>query len=202
MEVLIRVSEGLDRVITKVGKIAAWAGLILILITVFDVVTRRFFVLGSTKLQELEWHFHTILFAFCLGFAYLKDAHVRIDLLRENLSERTRWWIELAGCLLFLIPYCALVIYFSVEYTYKSFATSEVSASATGLTHRWIIKSAIPLGFTFLALSGIAVVLRKIVELFGPPPLREKVHDIEEAEAEHLEDAVRPILDDQDMEQR
>lgn len=202
MEVLIRVSEGLDRVITKVGKIAAWAGLILILITVFDVVTRRFFVLGSTKLQELEWHFHTILFAFCLGFAYLKDAHVRIDLLRENLSERTRWWIELAGCLLFLIPYCALVIYFSVEYTYKSFATSEVSASATGLTHRWIIKSAIPLGFTFLALSGIAVVLRKIVELFGPPPLREKVHDIEEAEAEHLEDAVRPILDDQDREQR
>ncbi len=202
MEVLIRVSEGLDRVITKVGKIAAWAGLILILITVFDVVTRRFFVLGSTKLQELEWHFHTILFAFCLGFAYLKDAHVRIDLLRENLSERTRWWIELAGCLLFLIPYCALVIYFSVEYTYKSFATSEVSASATGLTHRWIIKSAIPLGFTFLALSGVAVVLRKIVELFGPPPLREKVHDIEEAEAEHLEDAVRPILDDQDREQR
>ncbi|WP_422367922.1 TRAP transporter small permease subunit [Pelagibius sp.] len=202
MEVLIRVSEGLDRVITKVGKIAAWAGLILILITVFDVVTRRFFVLGSTKLQELEWHFHTILFAFCLGFAYLKDAHVRIDLLRENLSERTRWWIELAGCLLFLIPYCALVIYFSVEYTYKSFATSEVSASATGLTHRWIIKSAIPLGFTFLALSGVAVVLRKIVELFGPPPLREKVHDTEEAEAEHLEDAVRPILDDQDREQR
>lgn len=202
MEVLIRVSEGLDRVITKVGKIAAWAGLILILITVFDVVTRRFFVLGSTKLQELEWHFHTILFAFCLGFAYLKDAHVRIDLLRENLSERTRWWIELAGCLLFLIPYCALVIYFSVEYTYKSFATNEVSASATGLTHRWIIKSAIPLGFIFLALSGVAVVLRKIVELFGPPPLREKVHDIEEAEAEHLEDAVRPILDDQDREQR
>lgn len=202
MEVLIRVSEGLDRVITKVGKIAAWAGLILIMITVFDVVTRRFFVLGSTKLQELEWHFHTILFAFCLGFAYLKDAHVRIDLLRENLSERTRWWIELAGCLLFLIPYCALVIYFSIEYTYKSFATNEVSASATGLTHRWIIKSAIPLGFIFLALSGIAVVLRKIVELFGPPPLREKVHDIEEAEAEHLEDAVGPILDDRDREQR
>ena len=187
MELLMRVSEGLDRIIVKVGKIAAWAGLLLILVTVFDVVTRRFFVLGSTKLQELEWHLHTILFAFCLGFAYLKDAHVRIDLVRENLSERTQWWIELAGCLLFLIPYCVLVIYFSIDYTYKSFVSNEVSASATGLTHRWIIKSAIPLGFTFLALSGVAVVLRKIVELFGPEDLREKVHDIEEAEAEHLD---------------
>ncbi|NIA70206.1 TRAP transporter small permease subunit [Pelagibius litoralis] len=197
MEVLIRVSEGLDRVITKVGKIAAWAGLALIVVTVFDVVTRRFFVLGSTKLQELEWHFHTILFAFCLGFAYLKDAHVRIDLLRENLSERTRWWIELAGCLLFLIPYCALVIYFAVDYTHKSFATSEVSASATGLTHRWIIKSVIPLGFIFLALSGVAVVLRKIVELFGPEPLRQQVHEIEEAEAEPLDKISLPELEDQ-----
>ncbi|HIC81799.1 MAG TPA: TRAP transporter small permease subunit [Kiloniellaceae bacterium] len=198
MELLMRVSEGLDRIIVKVGKIAAWAGLLLILVTVFDVVTRRFFVLGSTKLQELEWHFHTILFAFCLGFAYLKDAHVRIDLVRENLSERTQWWIELAGCLLFLIPYCALVIYFSIEYTYKSFATNEVSASATGLTHRWIIKSAIPLGFIFLALSGVAVVLRKIVELFGPERLRQKVHDIEEAEAEHIEDITLPDFDKQD----
>lgn len=203
MELLIRVSEGLDHVITKIGKFAAWAGLALILVTVFDVVTRRFFVLGSTKLQELEWHFHTILFAFCLGFAYLKDAHVRIDLVRETLSERTRWWIELAGCLLFLIPYCALVIYFSIDYTYKSFATDEVSASATGLTHRWIIKSVIPLGFIFLALSGVAVVLRKIVELFGPERLRQQVHDIEEAEAEHL-DEVTPAQfgDDQDEERR
>ena len=198
MEHLIRVSEGLDRVITKIGKIAAWAGLALILVTVFDVVTRRFFVLGSTKLQELEWHFHTILFAFCLGFAYLKDAHVRIDLVREGLSERTQWWIELAGCLLFLIPYCALVIYFSIDYTYKSFATDEVSASATGLTHRWIIKSAIPLGFIFLALSGVAVVLRKIVELFGPESLRQKVHDIEEAEAEHLDEVTPAQFGEED----
>ena len=65
--------------IVEIGKIAAWAGLALILVTIFDVITRRFFVLGSTKLQEAEWHLHTILFVFCLGYAYMKDAHVRID---------------------------------------------------------------------------------------------------------------------------
>ncbi len=194
MELLIRVSEGLDRVIVKIGKIAAWAGLALILLTIFDVVTRRFLVLGSTKLQELEWHFHVILFAFCLGYAYLKDAHVRIDLLRENLSERTQWWIEVAGCLLFLLPYCALVVWFGIDFTERSFSNQEISASATGLTHRWIIKSAIPIGFAILALSGIAVLLRKTVELFGPEELRTKVHEIEEAEVEHLVDVVPPEL--------
>ena len=202
MELLIRVSEGLDRVIIKIGKLAAWAGLALILITIFDVVTRRFFVLGSTKLQEAEWHFHVILFAFCLGYAYLKDAHVRIDLVREKLSERTQWWIEVAGCLLFLLPYCAMVVYYGINFTERSFATSEVSASATGLSYRWAIKAVIPIGFTILGLAGIAVLLRKIVELFGPEELRRKVHQIEEAEVEHLDDVVPPELLDRDGEPR
>ncbi|MDH3792062.1 MAG: TRAP transporter small permease subunit [Rhodospirillales bacterium] len=188
MDLLIRISDLLDRWITRVGRVAAWAGVALITITIFDVVTRRFFVLGSTKLQELEWHFHVVLFAFCIGFAYLKDAHVRIDLVRENLSERTQWWIELLGCLLFLLPYCALVVYFSFDFTVRSFNVDEVSASATGLTHRWIIKSAIPIGFSLLALSGLVVVVRKLIELFGPPDLGRKVHDVEAAEAEHIAD--------------
>lgn len=190
MELLVRVSDGLDRIITKIGKVAAWAGLALILVTIFDVVTRRFFVLGSTKLQELEWHFHTILFAFCIGYAYLKDAHVRIDLVRENLKERTQWWIEVFGCLFFLLPFCGLVIWFGIDFVERAYSTNEVSASATGLTHRWIIKSAIPLGFALLALAGITILLRKIVELFGPEELRHKVHEIEEAEVEHLDDIV------------
>lgn len=202
MELLVRVSEGLDRVIILIGKLAAWAGLALILITIFDVITRRFLVLGSTKLQEAEWHFHVILFAFCLGYAYLKDAHVRIDLVREKLSERTQWWIEVAGCLLFLLPYCAMVVYYGINFTERSFATSEVSASATGLSYRWAIKAAIPIGFTILGLAGIAVLLRKIVELFGPEELRRKVHQIEEAEVEHLDDVVPPELLDRDGESR
>lgn len=200
MERLVRVSEGLDRVIVRIGKIAAWAGLALIAVTIFDVITRRFLVLGSTKLQELEWHLHVILFAFCLGYAYLKDAHVRIDLVREQLSMRVQWWLEILGCLLFLLPFCGLVVWYGIDFVERSFATNEVSASATGLTHRWIIKSSIPLGFTLLALAAVAILLRKLVELFGPEELRRRVHNIEEAEAEHLDDIVPPEL--QDSEER
>ncbi|MDH3476027.1 MAG: TRAP transporter small permease subunit [Rhodospirillales bacterium] len=195
MDLLTKISDQLDRIITRIAQVAAWAGLALIAVTIFDVVTRRFLVLGSTKLQELEWHFHVVLFVFCLGFAYLKDSHVRIDLVRERLSERARWWIELLGCLLFLIPYCILVVYFSYDFTLRSFGTDEISASATGLTHRWIIKAAIPIGFSLLGLAGLAVVLRKVVELFGPPELRQRVHEVEEAEVEHLDKVTLKTFD-------
>lgn len=191
MEALIRLSDWIDRVLARVAKIAAWAGVILIAVTIFDIVTRRFLVLGSTKLQEFEWHMHVVLFALVLGYAYIKDSHVRIDLVRETLGERAQWWIELAGALLFLIPYCALVIYFGYDFTVRSFTSNEISASATGLSHRWIIKAVIPIGFGLLACAGITVVLRKIVELFGPPSLRDRVHTVEEAEALRLVEAAK-----------
>ena len=103
-----------------------------------------FFVLGSTKLQELEWHIHAVLFLFCLGWAYLKDAHVRIDLVRERLSDRAQKWVELIGCLMFLIPYAVIVIFYGVDWWHRSFIQNESAASATGLPYRWIIKAALP----------------------------------------------------------
>lgn len=192
MRRLVTMSGGLDRLVTAIARVAAWASVLLIAVTIFDVITRRFLVLGSTKLQELEWHLHTVLFGFLIGYAYLKDAHVRIDLIRERLSDRTKWWIELIGCLLLLLPFCALVIYFSYDFALRSFLISESSSAATGLGHRWVIKSVVPIGFILLALSGIAVVLRKIVELFGPPDLRARMNETERAEAEPL---IRPDRD-------
>ena len=191
MVLLVKISIFLDRLITRVGKLAAWTSLLLIAVIILDVVTRRFLVLGSTRLQEFEWHIHAVLFSFCLGFAYVKDAHVRIELVRERLSQRKQWWIELFGILLFLIPYCAIVLYFGFDWWHRSWIVNEASDSATGLPFRWIIKMALPLGFIFLLLSGVTVLLRKIVELFGPPGLREFVAEGEQLEIEHLDEVKR-----------
>lgn len=175
MDTLVRCCDGLERAVVLIGRIAAWFGVALILITVFDVVSRRFFVLGSTKLQELEWHFHTVLFMLCLGFCYLRDGHVRIDLVRERLPLRVRWWIEVFGCLLFLLPYCALVLWFSVDFVWDSYIGHEASNSATGLGERWIIKMTLPVGFVLLTLAGLVQLARALLKLFGPAALRDRL---------------------------
>ena len=188
MRALVRLADILDAIVTWAGRIGAWASILLIGIIIFDVVTRRFFVLGSTKLQEAEWHIHAILFLLCIGMTYIKDTHVRIDLVRENLSLRTQRWIELIGCLVFLIPYCAIVLYFSLDFVDRSWSINESSDSATGLPYRWAIKAFLPIGFLLMLLAGITVALRKFIELFGPPDLRELVEAEEAEEIERLED--------------
>ena len=187
MRQLFRIQEFLARIVIGVGKLSAWLSIPLMVVIIFDVVTRRFLVLGSTKLQEGEWHIHAVLFLLCIGFTYIEDAHVRIDLLRERLSTRARDWIELIGCIIFVIPYCLIVTYFAEDFVERSWAVGEASDSATGLPYRWAIKAFLPIGLFVLLLSGITILLRKIIELFGPADLRELIPRKEERTIEQID---------------
>ncbi|MCL6609008.1 MAG: TRAP transporter small permease subunit [Geminicoccaceae bacterium] len=179
MDGLLRASDRLRRVVEMVGRLACWLILPMILVTVWDVVSRKspalrewgLAVTGgiahSTILQELEWHLHTTLFALCLGYAYVKNAHVRVDLILERLAPRARAWIELLGCLLFMLPYTALVIWFAVDFTWTSWANAEASVSLIGIPHRWVIKAVLLFGLVLAFLAGFAVLLRLLAHLFG-----------------------------------
>lgn len=168
MQNLLRLSGVLGRFTKKVGYVAAWSSLILIIVIMSDVIGRHFFSSGSSRLQELEWHLHTVLFMGCLGFGYVTDTHVRIDLLRERFGVRLKCWVEILGCLFLLFPFCLVLIYYGIDFTYRSWMASEISSSATGLPYRWLIKSTIPLGAAVLLIAGASVFLRNIVRLFRP----------------------------------
>lgn len=169
MNFLLRLGRTCDRVVTSLGRLGSWAILGLVAVTLFDVITRRFFVLGSTKLQEMEWHLHTILMMFVFGFALLKDTHVRVDLFRERFSARTKAGVELAGNIFFLMPFCLLVLYFGFAFVESSYVMGESSASMTGLSHRWIIKSTLLLGLLLVVLAGISSSIRSLVFLLDFP---------------------------------
>jgi TRAP-type mannitol/chloroaromatic compound transport system permease small subunit len=186
----LRVSEAMRKFVDVVGRFGSWLFIPMILITVMDVVLRKVGVqywlithLGrsfdSTVLQELEWHFHTGLFTLVLGYGYIWNTHVRVDLIRENLAFRKKAWLEFFGLTFFLIPYCSIVIYFAFIYAYDSYAMNEISASTVGLTHRWIIKSVLVFGMLLAVLSGIAVWLQVVIVLWGPQNLRFPLMTIE-----------------------
>ncbi len=171
MQFLLSLSKKLEAISTAAGRLSVWLILVLMLVIVTDVTLRHWFVIGSTKLQELEWHLHGALFLLCLGWAYTKNSHVRIELVSEKLGAKAGAAIEALGCLLFLLPYCAAIIIFGIDYVSYSLEYNEASASATGLPNRWIIKSVIIIGFSFLTVAALARFLESVVYLFGNSPL-------------------------------
>ncbi|MDP2696751.1 TRAP transporter small permease subunit [Thalassospira sp.] len=174
METLLNITDRIDGVITRIGRIASLLAIPLMLTILYDVIQRKFGGQGSIKLQELEWHFHAALFLLCFGFAYIRDSHVRIELIRDTLRPRTRAIMEMVGGILCVLPFCGLVLYFGFDFVHRSFANHEVSSAATGLTHRWIIKSMVPIGFGLLACAGISIFLKCFVFVFGPERLRQR----------------------------
>jgi TRAP-type mannitol/chloroaromatic compound transport system permease small subunit len=162
-KLIIKFSQFLEKIVTIFGKMGSWLSIPLMLIIIFDIVTRRFFILGSTKLQEMEWHLHSALFLLVLGYAYLKDSHVRIEIVREKYSILVKSIFEILGILLFLIPYTVLVIYYGIDFVNRSFNLNEVSSALTGLSHRWIIKFFIPFGMLLLLLAGVSILIKKIL---------------------------------------
>ena len=125
---LILISRNIEKIVSFIGKIGSWLAIPLIFIIIFDIVTRRFLILGSTKLQEMEWHLHTALFLLVLGYAYLKNSHVRIEIVREKYSTLVKSIFETMGILIFLIPYTLLVIYYGFDFVQRSFNMNEVSS--------------------------------------------------------------------------
>ena len=118
-----------------------------------------------------------------LGYGYIWNAHVRVDLVRENLAFRSKAWLELVGLTFFLVPYLCVLTYFAFIYAYDSWAIGEISASLVGLSHRWIIKSFLVVGLVMAIVAGVAVWLQIAIALFGPRHHRFPLMTIEWPEA-------------------
>ena len=191
MPAILRFSEMLRRFVDRVGRFGSWFAMPMILITAFDLFIRKTGVLqiwlvenvseyfGSTLLQELEWHAHTVLFTLVLGFGYIWNTHVRVDLIRERLDFRKRAWIELIGLTFFLLPFCSVIVYYAIVYAYDSWVIGEISASLVGMHHRWVIKSVLAIGLIVAVVAGISVWLQIAVALFGPQHWRYPLMTVE-----------------------
>ena len=168
MSALLKVAEGLRRLLEAIALGGGWLLVVMACLTSFDVVARKFGMeLPYTKLQELEWHFHAVIFSLWMGYCYTINAHPRVDSFTERLTHRGRAWVELAGCLLLALPYIAIVSYHSIDYVATSYRMNEQSESTLGLTHRWIIKGIFAAGLWLVVLGILSVLLRVIVFLFG-----------------------------------
>lgn len=141
---------------------------VLTAVILYDVLGRRYFDTGSFVLQELQWHLHGAIATLAFGYAYLKDAHVRIDVFALKLAGRTRLIIEVAAIFLFLIPFMVFVGIYGYEFAERAFERGEGSPGGIGLPARWIIKSAVPVSAVLTICGALSVALRAIVVLRRP----------------------------------
>lgn len=166
VEFFLKVSRGIDATNRYIGKVTTWLVLVMVVISAGNAISRKAFDLSSNAFLEIQWYLYAAVFLIAAGYTYLNNEHVRIDVLNSRLSPRAQTWIDLVGASCFLIPLCALVLYFSVPYFLNSWQPQEFSSNPGGLII-WPAKLLIPTGFVLLLLQGISEIIKSIAFLRG-----------------------------------
>jgi TRAP-type mannitol/chloroaromatic compound transport system permease small subunit len=177
MRALLSISNGIDAVLGLIARIFGWCFVLMAIVICFDVVSRKFgfqlelfgIDLGSTRLQELEWHLHAALFLSWIGYCYVRNAHVRIDVFTGALSPRKQAWLELIGCLVFALPYVIVALPYAWDFFRDAYRQGEASSAPNGLPARYVIKFFLWFGFATILAAVISVFIRRFVYLFGTP---------------------------------
>lgn len=173
---LLRISRCIDALSEWSGRTISWLVLAMVLVIAYDVGMRYLFQIGSVALQELEWHLFALLFLLGAAYTFKHDGHVRVDLIYRSrwMNDKRRAWVEIFGTLLLLFPFCLLIITSSIPFVSNAFAIGEGSPDPGGLPYRFLLKAAIPLGFSLLMLQGLAHLIRSVLivsDKTASPPL-------------------------------
>ena len=111
---------------------------------IFAIVLLRYgFNLGWIWLQESVTYLHALIFMTAAAWAFQTDDHVRVDIFYRERSERYKLAVNLAGTVLFLVPFSLFLLYIGWDYVAASWANREGSREAGGLPLVWLLKSLI-----------------------------------------------------------
>ena len=178
---LLRFSQLIDRLNQRIGYLMALLVPLMILLGVWNVLGRYIgqFVgqnLSSNALIEGQWYVFDLIFLLGAAYTLRHDNHVRVDVFYSNWPPKRKALVNFLGTLLFLLPFCLMVIWASWGNVLHAWLDWEVSPDPGGLP-RYPIKSLVIVCFVLLILQGIADAIRNWAILTDSSDLQEPHHD-------------------------
>jgi TRAP-type mannitol/chloroaromatic compound transport system permease small subunit len=156
---LLRAADAVSEV---AGRLAGLLAIALVGLVFALVVARYALGIGSVAAQEAVLWLHASVFLLGLAYALKHGSHVRVDVFSQRWTPRTRAWLEFAGMVLLLMPFCLLMAGMSWDYVAASWAVKEGSRDPGGLPGWYLLKSLLPLSALLLMLQAAAETLRAL----------------------------------------
>jgi TRAP-type mannitol/chloroaromatic compound transport system permease small subunit len=150
----------LEKYINFVGEKISYLIPVMVALMVFVIISRYFFGIGRTDIQELVMYFHALVFLGCAGYVMNHDEHVRVDIFYRNATKNYKQKINFILGLLFLLPLIAVTFFYSLETIEASWKMSEASTEAGGLAYVYIQKTLIIL----FPLTLLAALINKFLK--------------------------------------
>lgn len=140
---LWKVVIGLEGFANVTGRIAAWAGLLMVLQQVMVVFLQSIFraadisvgPFGVDFTQTVGWYsdslkfYNAIIVCMCAAWTFVQGGHVRVDLVYSGVKHRTKRVIDMFGSLFFMMPAMVLTWFYAWFFLWRHLINPPVSAS-------------------------------------------------------------------------
>jgi len=174
--------RGLEGVANAIGRFAAWAGLLMVLIQVMIVFLQRIFRVAEIQLGpmgtaiafDLSWWAEGLKFwnaavvCLCVAYTFVQGGHVRVDLVYSAVKHRTKRVIDMFGCLFFMMPAIVITYLYAWFFMWRHLMTPAVTSTSDldrmlmqSRIFRWNVETIgfSPNGFNAYFLFKVLIVL-------------------------------------------
>jgi TRAP-type mannitol/chloroaromatic compound transport system permease small subunit len=191
MQVALAFARTVGRVNDAIGAMLRWLAVAMVLLGAYNALARYAtpklgITLSSNALNEAQWYLFTLIFLLGSAYALRHDVHIRVDVLYSRLSARGKAWMDIAGTILFLIPFCVLLLWVAWDPVMRSWAVREGSPDPSGLP-RYPIKAVILVSFALLLLQGVAFIIERLAIIKGLVPPEAVAPQPDEPDVRHGE---------------
>jgi TRAP-type mannitol/chloroaromatic compound transport system permease small subunit len=159
-----------NRVISRInafaGEFVAYWSIVAVFAYYYEVVARYVFNSPTNWAHEGMFLMFGMQYLIAGGFCLRENAHVRVDVIYSQLSQRTRAILDIVTSLFFFIFVVTLLVTGWIFF-HDAFRIGEVSFTEWGVQY-WPVKLALPLGAALLLLQGVAQLAKDIAAVASP----------------------------------
>lgn len=178
MWAMVRAFEGVSN---TVGRVAAWAGLAMVLQQIVIIFMQRVFAVselsfgfGKVVTFPISWWseelklYNALVVSLCIAWTFVQGGHVRVDLVYSTVRFRTKRAIDMFGSIFFMLPAATLIWLYSWFFLWRHLVVPNPSASDTldrllakSRALRWNVETIgfSPNGFNAYVLFKVLLVL-------------------------------------------
>jgi len=152
----------IDTISLWTGRVVAWITLPLMLVIVYEVMSRYLFTAPTTWAYDISRMLYGAMFMLGAAYALSKGVHIRADFIYRRWPVKVQGWVDTLLYLVCYFPTMGIFLFVSTEWAWISVSRGERGTDTAWMPLLGPLKSCVPIGISFLILQGISELLKSV----------------------------------------
>ncbi|MGB9700483.1 MAG: TRAP transporter small permease subunit [Thermodesulfobacteriota bacterium] len=156
-----KILKKIDGINEKTGELAKWITYAFVALVCAEVFMRYVLNRPTIQLPVIVTMTTAAMYVLSLGYIFLHDGHVRIDVVTRLLSPRGRALMDVIFSVLFFFPVIGSLTIQGAWWTWFAWATGETDKQTFWYAPIAPIRTVVFIGLLLFLLQGISVFVKK-----------------------------------------